>query len=297
MTKVFDIIVPTYNRYPELPEFFKRNAAIQHAPAQLWVIDDCSTHFDPSAIPKWDNLTFIRLEKNRGQAFIRNTAVEKGRAPYIISLDDDAWFEDVSASFTQLEKLFAENPAAGCIMFNIATPNSDYSKMKTGTVLPLHVTCGCAYRRDVLEQIKGFPGFLHSQAEETDISLRIYQADRNIIFANEVKVFHNFSPGSRSLAWYHYIRYNTTRNDMLIVVMYYPMTLILPFLIGKYISHLVFAVTNKVSIFTTFFHTARAVFGFVWLLPVAVRKRRPMTLQQFKEWRLLLKRSIEDKMS
>ena len=286
---MFDIVIPTYNRYAQLPEFFRRNAALERAPVILWVVDDHSTDFIQEVIPSWLNIKFIRLERNRGQAYARNLAIAKGDNQFVISLDDDAWFEDAELSLKELARLFNTQLGAGCVMFNIATPDSPYTTMQTGVILPLHVTCGCAYRREVLEQINGFSDFLHSQAEETDISLRIYQAGWNIIFSNEIKVFHNFSPGKRTLQWYYAARHNTTRNDLLVIIMYFPALLVVPLLIGKYLSHLKFAITNRVSIFRTLLYTLKALFSFLKLLPKAITNRNPLTMRQFRYWRLLLK--------
>lgn len=283
----FDIIVPTYNRYEQLSEFFKMNAQIEHSSARLWLVDDFSTNVDTSVIPGWDNLSFIQLEKNHGQAFARNVAIEMGDSPYIISLDDDAWFEDVDFSLFQLEKLFLNYPLAGCILFNIATPTSGYSTIPTGTILPFHVTCGCAYRRSVLKEISGFSGFLHSGAEETDLSIRIYQSGNLIYFANEIMVFHKFDPIHRSLQWYYNVRHNTTRNDLLIVLMYYPCLQVLPFIGGKFLSHLLFAVKNNVSVIPTLTYTLKGFFSFLGLAPQAINSRKPLTLFQFYEWRRL----------
>jgi GT2 family glycosyltransferase len=286
-----DIIVPTYRRYRELPEFFKRNEKLQFRNATIWVVDDFSPDFDRTAIPNWGNLFLIRLEKNSGQANARNIALTRGKNPFVISLDDDAWFEDVSTGMAELERLFSGYPQAGCIMFNIATPSSDYSDIKTGTRLALHVTCGCAYRRNVLEEIQGFSGFLHSQAEETDLSLRIYQAGYDIIFAQDIKVFHNFNPSFRSLSWYYMVRFNTTRNDLLIVVMRYPTLAVPAHLIGKFLSHLIFAITYGVSVVPSFYHTGLAFFGFLRLLPKAIANRNPLTLSQFSAWRKMIKKT------
>lgn len=288
----FDIIVPTFNRYKELPLFFKKNEALNKSIFKVWIVDDFSDDYNPQIIPSWDNLIFLRQESNKGQAFARNVAIRKGTYPYVISLDDDAWFEDAELAVNELNRLFDTYPDAGCVMFNIATPDSSYSTLSTGTTLPLHVTCGCAYRREVLEQINGFSEFLHSQAEETDISLRIYQANWSIIFSNEIRVFHNFSPGLRTLQWYYNARHNTTRNDLLVVVMYFPLLLVGPFLIGKYIGHLRYAIITRQAVFITVGYTVKALISFAKLLPEALKKRKPLTINQFNCWRDLFKEKI-----
>lgn len=285
---LFDIIVPTYNRYEELPLFFKKNEELAGSPiAHFWIVDDCSTSYQPAVVPAWTNITFIRLEKNGGQTFARNVAIDSGSAPYVISLDDDAWLENGPQDLDLLDKAFNQYPDTGCFMFNIATPETDYSVTETGKELPLHVTCGCAYRRETLKRLGGFSAFLHSGAEETDISLRILMEGWKIRFVKEVRVFHNFVPYGRGLSWLYSVRYNTTRNDLLIVFMHYPLVYVPFFIAGKYISHILFAIKYKVSAAKTLYYTMIALLGFLKHLPEACRRRRALTIRQFHYWRSL----------
>jgi len=288
MNVLIDVIVPTYNRYDVLPEFFKNNEALNRPDIFVWIIDDCSEHVDRTVLPHWPNLIFISLPENKGQAHARNVAIEKGVAPFVISLDDDAWFEAGELALARIPELFRLHTDAGCFMFNIATPDSPYTLEANDKLLPMHVTCGCVYRREVLNAIGGFPGFFHSGGEEMDVSLHLYQAGFSIRFAPEIRVFHNFAPHQRPVSWYYNVRYHTTRNDLLIVVMYYPIGLVLPFLGGKYLSHFWFAVKNRVSVPATLWFTVKALGGFFRLLPAALQRRRPLTMEKFKFWRSLL---------
>jgi GT2 family glycosyltransferase len=287
---LFDIIVPTYNRYPQLHEFFKGNKSLANDPLiRFWLVDDCSTNFDRSAVPPWENLTLLRLERNHGQAFARNVAIEKGLAPYIISLDDDAWFEGDPSVLDDIISAFRRYPDAGCFMFNIATPSSRHSNIPTGTEIPLSIACGCAWRRTAIEDIGGFNGFLHSGAEETDNTLKLLGRGWKTRQLESVKVFHNFIHQKRSLQWHYNVRHNTTRNDMLIVIMYYPWIYVPVFIIGKFISHLLYAIKNGVAIIGTLWHTITAFFDFLVRVPRALKHRRPLGVKQFKRWRSLLK--------
>jgi len=285
---LFDVIVPTYNRYEKLHEFFNGNSSLANHPSvHFWIVDDCSPKYDPSVIPAWENLTLMRLEQNHGQAFARNVAIEKGSAPYLISLDDDAWFEDGAVALPQLISAFEKYSDAGCLMFNIATPNSTYSTIPNGKEIPVHVACGCAFRRKAIADIEGFSGFLHSGSEETDTSLKLVLKGWKTRQVEAVRVFHNFDDSMRSLQWYYNVRHNTTRNDMLIVLMYYPWVYVPLFVVGKYVSHLLFAVRYKLSVVATLGHTARAFISFLQLAPTALKRRQPLTFQQFKYWRSL----------
>jgi GT2 family glycosyltransferase len=285
---LFDVIVPTYNRYDQLHEFFEGNASLANHPSvHFWFVDDCSPKFDPSVIPPWKNLTLLKLEQNKGQAFARNVAIEKGSAPYLVSLDDDAWFEDGVAALPQLISAFEKYTDAGCLMFNIATPTSDYSGIPTGTEIPVSVACGCAFRRNAIAEINGFSGFLHSGSEETDTTFKLFKKGWKTRQVETVRVFHNFDHTRRSLKWYYNVRHNTTRNEMLIVLMYYPWLYVPVFVVGKYVSHLLFAIRHKRSVVSTLWHTTTAFFDFLRMAPEALRQRQPLTVAQLKYWRSL----------
>jgi len=293
MTKVLaDIIVPTYNRHQELVRFFNENSKLSDLPVMVWIIDDRSNPSVVDLIPPWRNINFIQLKKNAGQAAARNIAIRKGTAPVVISLDDDAWFIDPVTAIQEIFHLFEAWPKAGCIMFNVATPDSEFSRVMTGTKLALHVTCGCAYRREVLDGVGGFSGFLHSQAEETDLSLRIYRYGFEIILAENIKIFHNFVPSKRPSSWYLKARHNTTRNDLLIVWMYFPAIVVLPALVIKIVSHLKFAILNRVEVLRTMGSTLLAGLDFIRMTPEAWRYRRPFTLKQWLGWYRLQRSSL-----
>lgn len=289
---MFDIIVPTYNRYNELPLFFDKLSKIDKSLYTLWVIDDCSEKKDLAVLPNWPNLKFVELSKNVGQSGARNVAIEKGNAPFIISLDDDAWFEDDKINIGRIAGAFEKFKDAGCLMFNIATPNSSYVQEQDGTILPLHVTCGCAYRRDALEQAGGFNSFIQGQAEETDISLKLYKKDWKIRSLYSVKVFHDFNPENRSVKWYRNVRYKETRNSLIVVFLHYPFLYTLLYIPGKAISHLVYAVKAKKSVLQTLGSTAKGVLHFLLKMPVLVKLRKPMTMAQFRYWKNLNQQKI-----
>lgn len=176
-------------------------------------------------------------------------------------------------------------------MFNVRTPGGGYSSETTGRELAWHITCGCAYRRSALTEIGGFSGFLHSQAEETDVTIRLFRLAWKIIFANEIKVFHHFVPKQRTIDWYKMARFYTTRNDLLIVLMYFPSIVVVPFLAGKFLSHMVFGVRNKMAIFVTLLYTMKALFSMILLVPEAMKRRQPMTWEQFLNFRSLLSKA------
>lgn len=286
---MIDIIVPTYNRPDDIKKFVEEISKQSLRDFHVIIVDDCSTEIIKHLIPNNDSrYSYIRLKENRGQAFARNVAIEAGTGDIIVSLDDDAWFENANA-LEKLKDLFQDFPEMGCLMFNVRTPNDDYLSAihnicSSNQLIGSHITCGCAYTRKALLDIGCFSGFLHSGAEETDISLRLIEKKYEIRFSTEIRVFHNYLPKIRTKSWYRQLRYNTTRNDLLIVIMRYPFTKIIPYFFGKYFSHIKYSLTNKRDRFIVGICTILAMPGALLKMHIALKLRKPININAFNDW-------------
>ncbi|WP_430412115.1 glycosyltransferase family 2 protein [Kordia sp.] len=91
------IIIPVYNTEKYLEKSL--TSAINQTLKELdiVIVDDKSTDKSLKIIKKFqekDNrITVIALEKNRGNGFGRNSAIQKAAAPYIMFLDSDDWLQ------------------------------------------------------------------------------------------------------------------------------------------------------------------------------------------------------------
>jgi len=285
---MIDIIVPTYNRPADIEKFVAEIQKQAFNDLHVYIVDDHGKEPIEHLIPKDnDRFTFIRLPENKGQAYARNVAIAKGRGNIIVSLDDDAWFEDEHA-LSALPDYFKTYPKLGCLMFDVRSPQEDRisktSNIDDGQLIGSHITCGCAYTREALQSIDGFGGYLHSGAEETDVSLKLISAGYEIRFAKSIPVFHNYTPGIRPPKWYRMLRFNTTRNDMLIVVMRFPTGKVLPYFFGKYFSHALFSFRNKRDPFIAGLYTLMALPAALLMLPKALKQRKAITNEQFSAW-------------
>lgn len=112
MNELVSIIIPTYNT-----EKFIRDTlqSVQNQTYQNWemiLVDDASTDKTVSVIEEFakndDRIKLFKLEKNSGNGFARNIAVEKASGKYIAYLDaDDLWFPEKLEK--QIEFLKANN--------------------------------------------------------------------------------------------------------------------------------------------------------------------------------------------
>lgn len=281
--KLFDIIVPTYKRFETLPRFFDKLMVLPNDQYTLWLVDDHSPNPNIQIVPEAPHVQYIRLDQNTGQAGARNYAIALGKAPYVISLDDDAWFEPNHDILETIQKAFDQYPDTGCLMFNIKTPNSDYLETVNGKELAIHVTCGCVYRRSALNDIQGFSSILKGMGEETDLSLKLLKKEWKIRSLYSIKVYHDFDPDQRSLDWYLKIRYMNTRNDLAIVYMHYPLAKLFLYLPGKAFNHLKYAVTKGIVPIRTLAITLKGCVDFLFLINKL--ERNPMSLHDFNYWK------------
>lgn len=97
MSELVSIITPTYNAEKFITETLK---SVQNQTYQNWemiLVDDASTDETVKSISdfakKDSRIKLFKLEKNSGNGFARNIALEKAVGKYIAYLDaDDLWF-------------------------------------------------------------------------------------------------------------------------------------------------------------------------------------------------------------
>ena len=90
-----DIIMPNYNKAKFLEEAINSVLFQTFKNWHLYIIDDHSTDNSGEIIDKFSNIknvTIIKLQKNKGQAFCRNYAMRISKSKYISFIDsDDIW--------------------------------------------------------------------------------------------------------------------------------------------------------------------------------------------------------------
>jgi glycosyltransferase involved in cell wall biosynthesis len=287
-----DIVVPTYNRPDDIKKFVDEILSQSYDNFNVFIIDDHG-EADLSWLLSYNSkIHYTRLSKNQGQASARNIGIKKGVGDIVVSLDDDAWFYKDIEALKKVANYFMQPDKPGCVMFDIIEPDkkwlSEIRDLQEGEEIGSHITCGCAYQRKALEKIGGFNEFFHSGAEESDIAFKLIYNNYKLIFGKGVKVYHNYHGGERSRKWYNKVRYNTTRNDLLIVLMYFPKATVLKYFFGKYASHLKFSLLNKrrnkLDQLTAFFLTILTIFVVPFYINRIRENRRELSKSKFIKW-------------
>lgn len=285
------IVIPSYNRGTVVAENIIKCLALQPKAREIILVDDHSNAESELILRKLaeehHSVCYIRLPENGGQAVSRSVGLATANGKYIISLDDDSWFLD-NDGLQQVWDRMEELPNCGLLAFAIFSP--DYPEKPGENRLMLvadHITCGAAYRTDLLRRIGYHLGFLRFEGEESDLSLKVMGNDQDIVLDENIRVFHDYDSSKRSKESLKRVRKFAVRNDMLRSIIYFPFPLNFFLSIGKAISHLIFGLKYG-YIWTTFLGYG----GFIRLLSVALTKRHPLSIVAAKRY-LQLRRKPE----
>ena len=104
-----DVILPNYNKAEFLEEAIDSVITQTYKNWHLYIVDDHSNDNSVKVIDKFlnlENITIIKLYKNKGPSFSRNYAMRISKSKYISFIDsDDSWLSDkLEKQITFMEK-------------------------------------------------------------------------------------------------------------------------------------------------------------------------------------------------
>jgi len=161
-----DVIIPAYNPGTFLDEAIQSALGQSHNKINIIVVDDHSQEDVEKITKKYNNITYIRNDKNLGPAASRNIAIKASDAPYISLLDaDDLWRSDkLRLSLDEFKK----HPEIGMTCGNYQILVDRKRLMKPFYKGPIKIdwhkmmrqnfvaSCSTTIRRDVMEELGGF---------------------------------------------------------------------------------------------------------------------------------------------
>lgn len=277
------VLIPTYNRCDELRETLsslRQQTYGAHGRLEVLVLDDASTDETPEMVlEEFPEVRYTRLPSNRGQAYGRNVLVASSRGEYLVLLDDDARFIDDWAIERAVEILNARSEIA-LVLFNLETPSQPAEPSDTAPHYTHdHMAGASAVRRRAMLEAGGYRSLFHSGSEESDLSLRLLNKGWLLYRTYDIRVFHNFVPTLRPRQWLRWVRHNTARNDLSMVLLQFPLRMVLPALVWKTVSHI--RCGWRLGITGTFL---QAIGAFLIRSPHLIRLRRPVSMATLKRY-------------
>ena len=197
-------IISTYNRAPDLRRCLRELKRQTRCPNEILVIDDASTDDTRTMMAReFSDVRYVRTPKNMGQGYNRNLGVMSTTGDFILSLDDDAWFESPNGLADAVECLEAHSEA-GALALNVRLPNGWlwFPPSMTMREVSHYIGCGVLLRRDVAERTLYVPATTWS--EELDRTLRIYGMGLCVLGVPEPVIYHALSLANRNWARFRF---------------------------------------------------------------------------------------------
>ncbi|MFH0908148.1 MAG: glycosyltransferase family 2 protein [bacterium] len=178
---------------------------------EVIVWDNCSNEASKELLRgQLENKPRVRLvwgDANYGVAGGRNRSFRLARGDAIVSLDSDAIFER-NDSLRIIADSLQGDPAIGCISFEVRKPNGHLAwpfarpaGVWKDRTFDTSRCDGCAFavRRNVFEQVNGFPEhFSPYGAEDAYFALSIIGGGYRVLYLPDVKIIHAVTPRART---------------------------------------------------------------------------------------------------
>jgi len=210
-------VIITRNRRQRLLETLRQLEQNTPLPPEQWetlVVDNASDDGSIAAVmSSFPRVQIIALSANEGVP-ARNHAFAQARGQFIFSLDDDS-YPAPGAVDIALEHL-ASRPGVAALTARAVLPDGKWE----ASAFPRVILGGaCVLRTSVIQKIGGFPPEFFRQAEEYDLSFRIWQAGYCVERCEELIFRHDKTLGGRSSAMTHQM---DVRNNLILAERYLP---------------------------------------------------------------------------
>ena len=200
------IVITTRNRRDELYRALNSCFSQVGVSYEVLVYDDASDDGTDSMVQeKFPECLLIRSSEREGLIVRRNQSFRDAKGDIVLSLDDDAYFTDPE-TLTQVCQHFAEEPktAAWALKYFEPAKDAKMPDLVSGTLIKSYTGCAHALRRQVAEELGGYPAFLVHQGEERDLCIRLMEHGWDIRFADTRPIVHLCSPYRENWRMFYY---------------------------------------------------------------------------------------------
>ncbi|MDB4773027.1 glycosyltransferase [Verrucomicrobiales bacterium] len=195
------IVIVTRNRRDQAL-IAVRSALAQATEVEVLLYDDASDDDTADACDAVGDsrLKVIRGSRQQGYITLRNQGFKDALAPYVFSLDDDAWFSSIDA-VEKTVTVFEADDTVGAVALAFVEPDRQQPagnrEQVEGEQLASYRGCAHAVRRDLALGLGGYRECLIHQGEERDLCIRILAAGSTVTYCQCSPVVHLYSPAAR----------------------------------------------------------------------------------------------------
>lgn len=198
------VVISTFNRKLDAVRAVRSALAQRDCKIEVIVYDNASTDGTSEYLAdmfKDSRLRIVRNETDCGYIVNRNRGFKEANAQYILSLDDDAYFQSEQTVARAL-LWFSNEPNAGALALAYVEPLNRQSistkrnpfRALGGDALSSYIGTAHLIRRDLALMLGGYREFYVHQHEERDLCIRLQDAGYQVIYAETPPIVHLVSP-------------------------------------------------------------------------------------------------------
>lgn len=204
------VIILTYKREDELAECLESILNQNYTQIEVIIIDNGNSEKTRKLIEDGftdPRINYFSMDENRGVAGGRNEGVKRSSGEILVFIDDDALFPEPDA-ITQIVRRFAGSSELGVMSFKSLDyesgdpvwqeiPLKDRSlSLEKEQETSYYLGGACAIRKEVFDRVGLYSDKFVYAFEELDLSFRIVEDGRKIIYFPAVEILHKNPPES-----------------------------------------------------------------------------------------------------
>ena len=295
-TNNISIIIPTYNRKDDLLNALGSIYRQDYEHFEVIVVDNNSTDGTVQLIKEtYPQTKVIALDKNQGPAVARNAGIINSSGEIIVGIDSDAILVG-NDNFKKIIDKINEKPSIGCLTFRILR-NYDKQDDRDRWWHPMPIQYYCdkefftdyfsgtafAVKKEALDKSGLFPEEIFIIGEEVELSLKILDNDFDIYYYPSVSVYHNIAQNKSRTKEADYRKYYLKRrNQLWIVIKYYPFIKGFIFIIPRLVNSLLSAmITGNLGLYF------RGLYEGIKYIPRELKLRMPCKKETWDKIRLI----------
>lgn len=281
------IVTPTRDRPDRVANLLRSIDCQTYSSLEVLIVDDGSS---PPLQATGGKVRVLRHAQSLGFCLANNTAFAKANGDFLLLLNDDAELADARVVERAVDLLLA-HPEAGAIALAQLTPDGRLAPLQPASVsvrsqVARFLGYGCLLRKTLVDEIGGFNPVFGAYYEDIEMSMRIVQAGRAILFDPALRVVHHEDTRHRD---YRRIDRLTFRNASLAALLRYPWFCV-PAAGVSYLRNFVRATAGNQGL------DVAGVGWVAWQVArqwrYVLRERRPMSAVSFRELRRLARQPV-----
>ena len=282
----FCVSITTHNRIDDLRRTLERLETLHPAADEVIIsCDNCTDGTQAFVRQHYPQHELLENPVPLGSIGSRDRINRAASADIILSLDDDSY--PVEADFfARLAELFTQFPELGLVTFPQRTDEYPETLEQTdfgpSTYVGSYPNSGAAFRRNLYQQVPGYPVFFFHAYEEPDFALQLWHAGYTVVRYTGLTIRHHYTTVQRNENRTHQ---RHARNEALAVILRAPALMTLPLLVYRGLSQARYALSRGVGWVV---REPQWWWAFLMALPRAMRERDAMPRRSYIRWLRLL---------